>query len=355
MSAIRYLPKDQWPQADRDALEAAYRPGDVFDEGAGPGRHLAAGSRRLIETVYRRWLGFLNARYSDELGLPPAQRISQQRVRCFVETLEQDVRPTSVATTVCGLAYAARLIAPDEDWAWLRSVVRGLNARANAEDRFERLVPGWQTFDLGIELMATADDIIGATHCAREIRYRDGLMIALLSIWPIRRRSIAALTVSRHLEFDDEGVTVLIYPEDTKSKRLDSCRLPEVLVPYLERYLAEIRPRLLRGQKHEHLWISFRKCALTESQIYSVVRRRIESAFGKSMSVHDFRRAAATFLAIDAPEKVGLTPLVLQHGSREVGEEHYNLARSATASRRHGARITELRAALKPPITRARR
>jgi len=36
--------------------------------------------------------------------------------------------------------------------------------------------------------------------------------------------------------------------------------------------------------------------------------------------------AAATFLAMDAPEKVGLIPGILQHASPEVSEQHYNLA-----------------------------
>ena len=82
----------------------------------------------------------------------------------------------------------------------------------------------------------------------RELYYRDGLLIALISLWPIRRRSIAALTVTRHLEFDAAGVNILLYPEDTKSKRAESFRVPERLLPYLLRYLKEIRPRLLGRQ-----------------------------------------------------------------------------------------------------------
>ena len=66
------------------------------------------------------------------------------------------------------------------------------------------------------------------------------------------------------------------------------------------------------------------------------------------MGLHDFRRAAATFLAIDAPDKVGLIPGVLQHASPEVGERHYNLARSVEASRRFGAYLAALRKKLKP-------
>jgi hypothetical protein len=59
------------------------------------------------------------------------------------------------------------------------------------------------------------------------------------------------------------------------------------------------------------------------------------------MSLHDFRRAAATFLAMDAPEKIGLIPGVLQHASPEVGERHYNLARSVHAGQRFTAHLAE--------------
>ncbi len=66
------------------------------------------------------------------------------------------------------------------------------------------------------------------------------------------------------------------------------------------------------------------------------------------MGLHDFRRAAATFIAIEAPESVGLIPGVLQHASPDVGEQHYNLARSVEASRRFGAHLAKTRAKLRP-------
>jgi hypothetical protein len=87
---------------------------------------------------------------------------------------------------------------------------------------------------------------------------------------------------------------------------------------------------------------------LTAGRIYDIVRARIKAAFGKDMGLHDFRRAAATFLAIEAPDQVGLIPGILQHTSLEVGEKHYNLAQSVEASRRYGAHLTKLRATLKP-------
>ena len=63
---------------------------------------------------------------------------------------------TSVANVVDNLCYAARLIAPERDWRWLASLKGRLAARAQPEDRFDRLVPPWHTLDLGIELMEEA-------------------------------------------------------------------------------------------------------------------------------------------------------------------------------------------------------
>jgi integrase/recombinase XerD len=77
--------------------------------------------------------------------------------------------------------------------------------------------------------------------------------------------------------------------------------------------------------------------------LYSIVRARLTAKFGKAMAIHDFRRAGPTYLAMAAPEKIGLIPGILQHGSPEVGEQHYNLARSMEASRRFGAHLAQTR------------
>ena len=74
-----------------------------------------------------------------------------------------------------------------------------------------------------------------------------------------------------------------------------------------------------------------------------MVRGRIIAKFGKAMGLHDFRRAAATFLAMEAPELIGLIPGILQHASAEPGEQYYNLSRSIHASRRFAAHLAEAR------------
>ena len=347
MRKLKHLPLDQWPKADIEAFAKVYEPGDVFDETAGPGAHLAEGTRKLIQTAWRRWLGFLAEHYPDDLLKPPADRITPKRVRGLINHLSAEIRSTSVANVVDNLCYAARLIALDRDWRWLASIKRRLAARARPEDRFDRLVPPWHTLDLGIELMDEALALPSNSHKRRELQYRDGLLLASLSFWPIRRRSIATLTVIRHLEFDGKGFNILLYPEDTKSKRAESVRVPEQLTPYVERYLDAIRRRLLGCSHHDGLWPSLKGRPLSTAQIYVIVRARVFMKFGKFMGLHDFRRAAATYVAMEAPEKIGLIPGVLQHASADV-TEHYNLAQSIEASCRLADYLLKTRSRLRP-------
>src|SRR5205823_4353622 len=255
---------------------------------------------------------------------------------------------SSVAAACDRLYAAARLIAPKTDWAWLRLIKARLAFWALPQDRFDRLVPPWQTLDFGIELMDTAPTLPIDGHKQREIQYRDGLLLALLSLWPIRRRSIAALTVSRHLEFDNAGVNFLLHPADTKSRRAESFRVPEQLRSYLTRYLKEIRPALVGRSCHDGFWASYQGCPLGADRLYDIVRARMIAKFGKDMCVHDFRRAASTFLAMDAPEKIGLIPGVLQHASPDVSDRHYNLARSMQAGQRFAAHLANARKRLRP-------
>ena len=350
---MKHLPESRWPDIDRQAFDAAFTSGDLFDDTGGTGAHLADGSKKCIRTGYARWLGFLNAAHPDDLLRPPADRISRERVRDFIAQLRKEMRPSSVAVTIQSLCFAARLIAGELDWQWLVAIKARLAALARPRDRFDRLTPPWETLDFGVELMEKALALPMTRRRTRELQYRDGLILALLSLWPIRRRSLAALTVSQHVEIEDGGVNLLLHPADTKSKRFESFRAPDPVVPYVKRYLKEIRPRLLGPCPHDGLWPSYRHGPLTASRLYEIARARIAKRFGKDMCLHDFRRAAATHIAMDAPEQMGLIPGVLQHASPEISERHYNLANAIKASRRVAQHRAEIKNSLRLATTKA--
>jgi len=348
MRELKHLPINEWPEADREAFRVACEPGDVFDETAGPAAHLSAGSREMMKVSYRRWLGFLKANYLDDLSMLPAERIRQERVRSFIERLSAERKPVSVAIVVHHIYLVAALIAPTTNWEWLRSIKSRLDYRVSPDDQFDRLVPPLQTLNFGIELMDAALSLPTSGRKESEIQYRDGLLLALESLWPIRRRSLAALTVSSHFEFDDAGVNIVLHPTDTKAKRAESYRVPEQFVPYVMHYLKKIRPVLLGRREHDGFWASYRGSPLVAGRLYDITRARITAKFGKAMGLHDFRRAASTFLAMESPEKIGLIPGVLQHASQETNERHYNLARSTKAGRRFAAHLATEKERLRP-------
>jgi len=169
------------------------------------------------------------------------------------------------------------------------------------------------------------------------------LLLALLALWPIRRRSLAALTVSRHVERHGERIVLLLHPEDTKAKRAESFEVPDVLLPHVARYLDRVRPTLLGIENSDAFWISACGNAMCAGQLFQRVYKKTAEAFGHAMGLHDFRRAAATYIAMDAPDLIGIVPGTLQHLSPDVSEQHYNLARTTQASRRHGAHLASLR------------
>ena len=154
--------------------------------------------------------------------------------------------------------------------------------------------------------------------------------------------------MSGHFEFDDAGVNIVLHPANTKAKRAESHRVPEQLLPYLMHYLKTIRPVLLGSREHEGFWVSYRGSPLVAGRLYDIVRARLTEKFGKAMCLHDFRRSASTFLAMEFPEKIGLIPGVLQHASPEVNEGHYNLSRLAKAGQRFAAHLAKERERLRP-------
>jgi hypothetical protein len=100
------------------------------------------------------------------------------------------MQPSSVATTLQWLDYAACLLAPGQDWRWLSNVRGSLFAKARSRDLFDRLVPPAQTLDYGIDLMDAALTPPKTGAKTRELQYRDGLLIALVTLW--RRDQLSA-------------------------------------------------------------------------------------------------------------------------------------------------------------------
>ena len=75
---------------------------------------------------------------------------------------------------------------PQQDWTWLKSVKARLYAATPARGRSGPVITSVQLLDLGQQLMDESKPTPGTPiRMADAIRYRDGLMIALLAFIPL--------------------------------------------------------------------------------------------------------------------------------------------------------------------------
>ena len=96
----RCWPVDRWPAPDRAAWAAALTPGDPFEPGG-----VAAGwapiSRRVIAQGYGNWLRWLDEQGLLDPLLPPAARVSKDRVVAYLAELRASVSPFTVQSLQC--------------------------------------------------------------------------------------------------------------------------------------------------------------------------------------------------------------------------------------------------------------
>jgi len=337
-----HLPYGQWPPEDRRRWEHAVSGDDPFADGAGA--HLAATSRKAYLFGWRRFLGFLVLAEPEALELPPAERLTAERVRRFASHLFETNLPQSVAGQVDMLYKAARIMVPTHNWSWLKSIKARLFAVPPVHNSTKPVITSLQLLELGLQLMDENRPVSGApTSLDAAVKYRDGLMIALLACIPVRRKNFAAIEIDRHLIREDDTFLIILPRDETKTHTADEFVVPELLVPYLKTYLEIVRPRLLRSSSCSALWISRNGAQISYSVLGPVVARHSVARLGLHIAPHDFRDAAATTWAIAMPKEIGVAGELLSHADLRTTTKHYNRAKGIEASRAHARLIASLR------------
>lgn len=340
------LPLAQWPLADQQAWQRACIPSASLldDEGGG-----AAGwrptSRAAVEGAYGHWLRFLQRRGELTEG-DPAARLTAEQVQAYAATLRESRSWSAVASYLGHLAMAATVLCPAQDWAWLRAM-RGVAKRQAppARTKAARLTAPGILLQLGRDLMAEA--AVAESPGAAARRYRDGLMIALLALLPLRRRNLIGLELDQQLTRQSAGWVIRIPGEQTKNHRPIEMAVPETLIPPLDTYLAVHRPYLLaqrRAGGTPSLWLSNTGQPLSGLRAWAVITTHTRERLGVAVHPHLFRDCAASFLGEADPEHVRLAAPLLGHSSFATTERHYIAAQSRGALRRHHEALQARRA-----------
>jgi len=303
---------------------------------------LAPRTRTSLENAYGRWLGFLARTAPHGLHEAVGARVTRERIMAFARHLAETNIASSVAGQLRLVRGALRLLAPDQDWAWPLTIAKRIEARAERRPKRHRLRTSEELYALGLQLIQESEAALeesGRVTKNAALTYRDGLIIALLAVAPIRRRNLASLTLGQHVQRIGEVWTVVLKASETKTGRALEYALPERLGRALERYLERFRPVLFGSAQHQGLWASAKGVPLTGNAIYDAVCRRTRTAFGEPVNLHLFRDAAATFWALKDPTRVRAVSELLGHEPR-ITERHYNQASGISAGRKLADALT---------------
>ena len=166
------------------------------------------------------------------------------------------------------------------------------------------------------------------------MQYRDGLLIALLAVIAVRRRTVTALRTGGQLVRSGNLWGLEIAPEDMKGKRALDFTIAADLSSRIDLYLKEFRLRIPGAERHAGLWPSNKGRPMSANAIYDTVCKRTKKAFGFRVNLHRFRHAAGTLWSIEDPENVRGVKDLLGHASYEkTTETHYVMGQSRMAGR----------------------
>ena len=329
----RRMPFEAWPEADRKAWHAACEPAARLKRGGAAG-HLRPASREVHERHYGDFLGFLDRNGLLRRDAPAAANVTPENVDAYLAEAKARMSSTTVHVAMCCLRRAARYMIPGLEWGWLNEVAKDLAVVAHPRSKFDRLVLPERLVEAGLALIQEAENSRTMTKLAQASQVRNGLMLAMLGFHPIRRKNFAALEIGRSFVKIRGRWWIVLSAAETKEKRADERRINMLLVPFIDRYLDQYRPKLAwPNSPSSALWLSSRHGGrITEKYVARLIGATTLSTVGMKVSPHLFRTSAASAAAIYGGENSHLGSAVLHNADPRVTLEHYNRATSLSAA-----------------------
>jgi integrase len=330
-----------WPEIDRRLWKRALAPADLLEDTGGERARFREHSNCKAESGYGRWLTFLEGGGWLDGETSPGARITPDRVKAYVTELQDlDNKQNTILSRLQELGDVAKAVAPESDWTFIKRIASRVRAKRDVpKDKRSRMVGSHQLVDLGFALMdGTARQ---STPRSAAMQYRDGLIIALLALVPLRRGNFTTLTLGETVIQSSEQWLIAIPADASKNHDPLEFSWPDVLVSPLQTYLDIHRPVLSRQVNRwtapigTRLWVSSQGSPLTEMALYQAISGRTKEAFGTPINPHLFRDEAATTMAIHDPEHVRNAAALLGHRQFATTERYYQQAQALEASREY--------------------
>ena len=330
---VRSLPLDLWPETDRNAWISACRPAARLKRGGAAG-HLKPITRDDLARRYGYFLDFLSRRGLLPLDEPAAAHVTPDKVNAYIDELKERVGSVTVYGSIYKLRRAAQLMAPSRDFAWLAEVEKDLALVMRPRSKFGRMVLTEVLVEAGLSLIAEAETAASLTDLARARQVRNGLMVALLGMCPIRLKNFAALEIGRSFVETKGRWWIVLSASETKEHRPDERPVDELLKPVIERYLSRYRPVLARTDNPPSaLWLSSNDGAqMSYDGVERVIKTTTVTTVGVDVSPHLFRTSAASTVATRGGDNPHLASALLHHKHTSVTNARYNRASSSSAA-----------------------
>jgi integrase len=289
-------------------------------------------------------LGFLQRTSRLDRCAAAASQVTPPNVEAYIAEITARVRSWTLWNCIYKLRLAARALAPTLDFSWLAEIEKNLALVAESQSKFDRLVLTERLVEAGLTLVLEAQSF-AKNDLARARGIRNGVMVALLALCPIRLRNFATLGIGKTFR-EVQGTWWIALPSiSTKSRRPDERAIPALLNPAIRAYLNEARPFLLGSAAATNaLWISStRRSQLTAKNLGTLISKITLATVGVDVSPHLFRTAAASTAAVYGGNLPHLASALLNHTDPRVTEAHYVRASTMSAAQSYAALIKEYR------------
>lgn len=249
-------------------------------------------------------------------------------------------RETTIMKRLEALQAALRMIAPGRDFRFLvRPGGRPLSRLFSRQPRRAETVDSQEIISQIKALHAEAR-AGGHRYGKGRTVLRDAALLALLACRGPRIGEVCALELGRTLLWRNERWEMRVEAQDNKNDRPRDISLADWVQPILTDYIRLARPEL-GGHASAALWLSTQKRRCPISTLTGIVVRWTRRWFGQGRGPHWMRKCLTTTVANERPDLLPDVAVILDH-STTVALQHYNLAQSLVAGRRHSARLERL-------------
>ncbi|MDE2343396.1 MAG: tyrosine-type recombinase/integrase [Betaproteobacteria bacterium] len=324
----RSMPMQEWPEQDRAAWQAAQMPAPFMVKPT-PLCRWCDRQRHEAAKNYGVWLGYLERTAPSLLAKTPEARMTAAQLSQFLMERREQIQIGTLAKLVCDLYGVMCSLAPGQDWAWLKQM-RGL-----VSTHAKRQPAKAKAFTHAAELLRIGEELLDAAFAGTAsiqdpIAFRDGLILLMLILVPVRITQFSLIRLDQHLHQNPDGEWQLHWQApETKTRRAAVYPLPPELVEVFQLYIDDVRPRLLARAKvpiHSNaLWIGVSGQPIGTQALRKVIETRTKTALDYAVNPHAFRASAASSYAIEAPDHAREASALLDHTNPGTTERYYLL------------------------------